>query len=153
MPYADYDYAVATYGLDYVVTSCDRDLDGNVDATALTLAFAQATSRINGYLAGRVSLPLEPVPENIKLYCVDMAIYTVSSTADVMTTIKKERYELAISDLKLIAQGKMRLVRDPDAPVPDIALTQQASVETERERAAYLNPTTRTFSRTRTGVL
>lgn len=150
MAYADLAYAIEVYGENYVKTSCDRDADDEVDIESFERALIRATSRINGFLVGKIGLPLTLVPEVLRIYCVDLAIEDCSSTADTATEIKTKRAERAMSELKLIAAGKMRLIQDETEPGDgeDIG-SHMAVLETEQQRSTYLVEGTRAFTRTR----
>ena len=157
MAYADVAYAIEVYGEAYVITSCDRDLDGDLDTTAFERALARATNRINSNIAGRVdadrlaAFMADPAtaPEILRTICVDLAIGDCSVTADTATEIKTKRTERAERDLRDIREGKIRLVQDDTAPAPEAVEPLKATLETERRRSVYIECGARTFTRTR----
>jgi phage gp36-like protein len=118
-------YAAATditeiYG-QHALYVADRDGDGVADAAAVDRALASAAAEIDSYLVGRYMLPLHEVPAILKQHCVDIAVYRLALSADVLTEEHRRRYEDAIGHLKFIAAGKAGLVfttpvpADPDA--------------------------------------
>jgi phage gp36-like protein len=58
------------------------------------------------------------VPDHLTTMCVDIAIYRMALSADVLTTEHRTRYEDALSTLKKIAEGKASLAFTPVAPAP-----------------------------------
>lgn len=114
MAYATEAHALDIYGTDYVTVSADKDGDGSIDTALFSKALDRATSLINGKLAGRVPLPLSPVPEDIQGYCVDIAIYFSSVTCDVMTDGKEKLYTQAVKALDMMAKNATSLgLEDP----------------------------------------
>ena len=131
MSYATVQDALDLYGSDYVVTSADRNNDGALDEEAFQVALDTATNRINGYLVGKgLPLPLDPVPPDIKTYCIDLAIYIACPTADVLTESKTDRYKDAIEYLKMVARGQIRLVQDDEDPSAAPAPGLEPSIDT-----------------------
>ena len=103
--YADIDDALAQYGTDYVTVAMDPNGDGQIDTAVRDRAFKRATAVINGKLAGRVPLPLSPVPDDIVGYCVDLAIYYAAARCDVRTKDIKERRQEALDALHHMARN------------------------------------------------
>jgi phage gp36-like protein len=104
--YATIQDANDMYGEDYVLTSVDRDSDGEPDTTALTKALSKASSEIDSYLGVRYNVPLTTVPEIIKGYTIDIAIYKCSSgPAAGLTEEKRQRYDDAIKWLINLSKG------------------------------------------------
>lgn len=113
MAYASLADATDLYGQDYVLTSVDRDADGNADAAATTAALSQASSLIDSYLAAKYTVPISPVPDLLVKYTVDIAIYECCP-ASTRTDEKRQRYEDALAWLKDVAKG-IAVVAPPDA--------------------------------------
>jgi len=73
-------------------------------------AIASAASEIDGYLASRLTTPLDPVPPVIKKYAGDLAIYNLyARRSDSISDIRKQRYETAIKFLRAVSEGKIHL--------------------------------------------
>ena len=142
MSYATIQNAKDLYGDDYVLQSVDRDSNGDPDTTALTNAFAQASSEMDTYLGARVVVPLTaPVPDIIVQLCIDIAIYKLSShPGGGLTDEKRKRYEDAIKWLTNYAKGVVTL------PLPDTDEDPQPLPET-----SY--PNDRLFTREKLGGL
>ncbi len=129
--YADQQFAIDCYGLEYVTVSCDRNRDGTIDSAAFALALDIATAKINSALLGRVPLPLAEVPLDVKIYCVDLAIYDMCPSASVRTEEKTKRYDAAQSWLKRVADNKIKLaIGGSAAPAPAAGPHLTASPET-----------------------
>lgn len=110
MALASVDDAIALYGSDYVIVSFDRDGNGVIDTAAAELHLDVATATIYGYLKGRIALPLQTVPADMKKYCIDIAIHDGCPRASVMTQEKKDRYQAAQAWLRGIRDNKIVLV-------------------------------------------
>jgi phage gp36-like protein len=80
---------------------------GEIDAAAVAVALADTDAEINGYLAGRYSLPLtQTSPELVRLAC-DIAryrLYDIKATEQV-----KARYDDAVRKLIAVSTGKASL--------------------------------------------
>lgn len=76
-------------------------------STAVQDAIQDATEEINGYIGGRYALPLPNVPSNLERMACDIAryrLYFQQPTEEV-----RQRYEDAVSFLKLVANNKAHL--------------------------------------------
>jgi phage gp36-like protein len=80
--------------------------DAIVDSV-LDQALADASAEIDGYLAGRYVLPLDPVPANLALICCDIARYRLQHVEPGEVVVK--RYEAALKFLRLVAIGDIAL--------------------------------------------
>lgn len=91
-------------GEDYAYTRLERALD-------------DASAEIDGYVATRHPLPLDPVPKVLKRLCVEIAADIRAATADLSTELTRERAKGARGTLRDIAAGKLSLgAADPDPP-------------------------------------
>lgn len=80
--------------------------DRIVDAV-LNRALADASAEIDGYLAGRYTLPLAPVPANLPLLCCDIARYRLQHNE--ASEAVKDRYAAAIRFLTKVATGEIAI--------------------------------------------
>jgi len=151
MAYATVLTAISLYGEDAVIVGTDRDKDGARDTGVFELFLDAATNEIDGYLAGRVPLPLIPVPKNIAIYCVDIAMYRSRPTADVLTEEITKRYDAAVRYLEMVATNKIRLVApdptDPNVVGATVNSAVQADTLTERETLEVADFGARRFTR------
>ena len=88
----------------------DRDQEGVVNESVLTIALSDSTSQIDGYLSARYRLPLPTIPQNLTRICCDLTRYRLASMSDV--TITDEiitRYKLSLKELEDLAAGKISL--------------------------------------------
>lgn len=88
----------------------DRDGDGVVDAPAVERALSSASDEIDSYLGTRYPLPITDPPGLLIQFCVDIAIYRLASSRDVLSEEHRRRYEDTLKHLALISSGKAVLV-------------------------------------------
>lgn len=85
----------------------DEANSGVIDVAAVAVALVDADAEINGYLAGRYSLPLaQTSPELVRLAC-DIARYKLYDAR--ATEQVKARYDDAIKKLRDVSSGKASL--------------------------------------------
>ncbi len=121
MPYASWQDISDLYGQSALVVA-DHDRDGAPDYGPITRALISASDEIDSYIGARFTLPLDRIPGLLTQFCVDIAVYRLALSADVLTDEHRRRYDDRIKHLKLIADGTATLIipPDPDAPVdPD----------------------------------
>ena len=87
----------------------DRDGDGVVDAGAVERALLSASDEIDTYLGVRFPVPYAQASNVLVQLCVDMAVYRLAQTRDVLTEELRTRYEDALKLLMRIADGKATL--------------------------------------------
>lgn len=80
---------------------------GVIDAAAIAVALADADAEINGYLAGRYSLPLAQTSDELVRLACDIVRYKLYDTR--ATEQVKARYDEAIRKLRDVASGKASL--------------------------------------------
>jgi phage gp36-like protein len=97
------------YGANALVVA-DHNRDGIVDSAAVTRSLTSASDEIDTYLAARYTLPLTEVPGFLKTLAVDIALYRLALSADVLSEEHRKRYEDALGHLKRIAKGEAALV-------------------------------------------
>jgi|SRR5690554_2651109 len=97
----------ARFGENELVQLTDRERTGSVNGDVLDTAIADASAEIDGYLAGRYSLPLPVVPSALTLYACDIARYRLYEDGAYEQVI--ERYKIAVAYLRDLAQGKILL--------------------------------------------
>ena len=115
MAYATAADVAAQYGDDLLLTLADRDGDGTADPGVAEAALADATQEIDSYLAARYDLPLEAGKARLlRRVAVDIAVYRLAGTADLVTDERRRRYEDAVRYLTKVSQGQIRLGADGD---------------------------------------
>lgn len=108
--YATQNDIVELYGSDALFVA-DRDGDGVPDAAAVEQALSSASDEIDSFLAVRYPVPLsDPAPAVIRQYAIDIALYRLASSSDVMSEELRKRYEDAVAALRRIAKGEQALV-------------------------------------------
>lgn len=113
MPYATQPDLEAAFGLDELRALADRNRDGTPDAAVIARALEDAEAEVNSYLAARYTLPLDPVPGQIRAITCDVARYRLDSVNPRAAT--KERYLAALASLRDLASGKASLGSAGDA--------------------------------------
>ncbi len=106
------------------------------DSQVVAEAIDRADAEIDAYLGSRYALPLSPVPDQVKGLSMDMALYHLYSRRSVAPPVRRQKYEAALSFLKLIAAGEAIVEGGSEL------LTENAQVGSEFSSA------TRIFSRT-----
>ncbi len=108
MAYATQDDITLIYSDDALYVA-DRDNDGVVDDAAIARALKSASGEIDSYLGVRYSLPLESTPDLLVQFCVDIAIYRLALSRDVLSEEHRRRYEDTLKHLEKIAKGTASL--------------------------------------------
>ena len=82
-------------------------------------AIHRADAEIDAYLGMRYTLPLSPLPDQVKGLSIDMALYHLYSRRSVVPTVRRQKYEAAISFLKLVAEGEAVVEDVASDPPPE----------------------------------
>jgi phage gp36-like protein len=107
------------------------------DSQVVAEAIQMADAEIDAYLGLRHTLPLTPLPDQVKGLSIDMALYHLYSRRSVAPTVRKQKYDAAVSFLKLVASGEAVLEETSNSSSDG----EQVQVESEFTSA------TRIFSR------
>lgn len=85
----------------------DNQLD-TVDVDAVGRAIANGMTLIDSYCSDRYNIPFAPVPDLVRMYTVDLAIYNLYSrrTHVPMPEVIGERQKQALSFLRLVQKGE-----------------------------------------------
>lgn len=118
MPYATQDDITRLYSPDALYVA-DRDGDGEAETDAVDTALAMASSEIDSYLGVRYPVPIAPVPALLVQFCVDMALYRLASSRDMLSEEHRRRYEDALAHLKRVGDGKAALIIPADPATTD----------------------------------
>lgn len=107
---------VARFGLDEVVRMTDARGDGRIGKDMLVAALIDAQAVVEGYIAGRYALPLDPVPVMVKMLIADIArgrLYPGGAPDGIEGQVKA-----AMRTLERIAAGQSTLGTVlPNAPI------------------------------------
>ena len=109
MGYATLNDIIAIYGKDHLHIA-DRNNDGKIDEEAVQRALDLASGEIDSYIGVRYPLPLKGSPAPLTQICVDIAIYRLARSHDVLSEEMKSRYEQSVTHLKAISAGRAILV-------------------------------------------
>ncbi len=104
---------------DLIRLTDDEDA-GVISTPRVDKAIADADAEINGYCGQRYRVPFEPVPELVRKFSVDIAIYNLFARRPLIPDDRRGRYRDVIAFLRLLAAGTVTLgVEDPEGtPVP-----------------------------------
>lgn len=89
------------------------------DSQVVDEAIHRADAEIDAYLGMRYTLPLTPLPDQVKGLSIDMALYHLYSRRSVVPTVRRQKYEAAISFLKLVAEGEAVVEDVASDPPPE----------------------------------
>jgi phage gp36-like protein len=99
------------------LTDINLPMTGELNAVVLDRALGDASAEIDGYLVGRVALPLANPPAVLTVHCCTIALYRLlGSAADENT---RKAYELVCAYLAKVADGRIALT--PPAETPPLA--------------------------------
>lgn len=76
------------------------------DSQVVAEAIDRADAEIDAYLGTRYTLPLTPVPDQVKGLSMDITLYHLYSRRSVAPPVRRQKYEAALSLLKQIAAGE-----------------------------------------------
>ncbi|WP_374355561.1 gp436 family protein [Chitinimonas sp.] len=107
MNYATQQDLIDRFGADELLQLTDRNNVGQIDAVAVNRALGDADAEINGYLAGRYTLPLATVPAIVQRVACDLALYQLYGNR--VTDPVRQRYVDAVGLLKSIGSGSVQL--------------------------------------------
>lgn len=123
MPYATLQDLVDRFADDELIRISDRDDTGAINADVVAVKLADADAEIDGYLAGRYTLPLTTVPETLRRIACDVARYHLYDNR-VTDTVQK-RYDAAIKFLEMVARGQVQLGVDTGGTAPTVSAGPQ----------------------------
>lgn len=112
MPYCSLiDIAATVPEQDLVQLTDDTSPPGMIMAAVVDRAISDAGELIDGYLRGRYTLPLDPVPGLINTLAADVAIYRLYSRRIKLSPPESvaERYKNTLRILEQIQAGKISL--------------------------------------------
>lgn len=119
MTYATQQDLIDRFGSQELIELTDRASTGAIDATVITRALNDADAEINGYLAGRYSLPLATTPPALSRMACDIARYRLYE--DRATEAVTQRYKDAVRFLDGIAKGLVSLGLNAAGTAPEAA--------------------------------
>lgn len=102
------------YGEDLIVRVSTRYGDEAPDEGSIEKALADASSFIDTHIGVRYPLPLPAPAPTLRRPCVDIAIYYLAQSADILTEQIEVRYKDAKSLLNKLADGRAKLTLDGD---------------------------------------
>lgn len=110
MSYATRQSMIDQYGEEELIGLTDRSGADTIDEARLASAIDDAAAEINGWIAKRVALPLDPVPRALERHARAIAYFILfdqRGTSDVSEP--RKRYEDALAFLKAVSRGEVSL--------------------------------------------
>lgn len=101
---------IARFSEREIIELTDRDYTGAVNQSIAEAAIADASATIDGYLAGRYSLPLNVVPVVLVRLCANLARYNLYDNT-LPETVSRNQQD-AIRYLEQVAKGVVTLGLD-----------------------------------------
>lgn len=117
------------FGQAELIQLTDRVRSGSVDTTAVARAIADASAEVDGYLAGRYTLPFATIPPVLIRLTCDIAVYNLFAARrnGGMVDDVRNRYRDAVRLLENIASGKVTFgVTPPPASTDNVAVMVSA---------------------------
>lgn len=116
MPYATQQDMLARYGMPRLVQLTDINVPmvGELVSTVLDARLADASAEIDGYLVGRMSVPLASPPEILKQLCCRIAYYLLLGAG--AGEVDQADVKDARAFLKSVAKGEIPLIAPDQAP-------------------------------------
>lgn len=110
MSYATRQSMIDQYGEDELIALTDRTGADVIDETRLQSALDDAAAEINGWIAKRVTLPLDPVPRSLGRHARAIAYFLLFDQRGTRNIPEaRDRYDDAIAWLKSVARGEVSL--------------------------------------------
>lgn len=116
MSYASLEDLIERAGLDEILQVADRDLDDVPDPDVVDAALVHADNTINGYVSVQYKVPLRSIPDLLRTWAVSIARYFLHRHNPDDYIVRD--YKDAITALKDVAAGRLKLPVGPDEPAP-----------------------------------
>lgn len=114
MPYCTLLNLKDRFGETELIQLTDQTNAGAIDPAVLNEAIADADAEINSYLTA-YPLPLATIPANFERMACDITRYYLFGTS--VPELVQQRYDNAISYLKLVAKGGINIAPDTSGTV------------------------------------
>lgn len=116
MAYATQDDLEKQLPGDLLIQLADDDGDGTADPGVVAEALTSASAEVDGYLARRYAVPLDPAPPLVRTLTVSIALWNLlGRRPGLEEPAIEKRYRAALDLLRLIARGDATLGVSPEA--------------------------------------
>jgi phage gp36-like protein len=105
--YCSIDDMVNRFDLDELIQLTDQNGVGVIDNTVVDAALLDASNLIDGYIAGRYTLPLSHIPAVLTKICADIARYNLYDNA--VSDVVEKNYKAALDFLMNVGKGTLKL--------------------------------------------
>jgi phage gp36-like protein len=120
-----------------MLTNLDTPNATEISSAPMDSALRRASNLIDTYCGSRYSLPLNPLPEVVNGYCLDIARYFLDRVRDREDV--RQRYEDAIKYLEQVCKGQISLGADQLGVGVNATISTSSVVGARAERAAYID--------------
>ena len=138
MAYVTQQQLIERFTQDKLVQLTDRANDGNLDASVLNEAIADAGRMIDSYVGPRYALPLAQVridASPLTRVAGDLVIYFLQG--DLATEEAERRYKEALAFLRDVQRGQASLGADDAVAVPFGEVQTRTGVSTNYDWSGY----------------
>jgi phage gp36-like protein len=109
MPYASLSDLIDRYGEPLLLQHADRDRDGVADAAVIARALADADAEIDGWLAKRCPVPVDPPSPRLRALATEISWYRLHQDGVEEKTPARLAYTDAIAYLRRVSEGQADL--------------------------------------------
>jgi len=88
-----------------------------INNTVVEAAIVDASNLIDGYIAGRYTLPLSVIPAMLTKFCADIARYNLYDNA--VSDVVEKNYKAALDFLTNVGRGTLKLGLSTDSQAPE----------------------------------
>lgn len=132
MPYSTQaDVERVAGGADELIELTDQDGDGVLDTAVLNDAIAAADSWIDSYAQRRYEVPFATVPDVIRRYSAQEAVYRLRQDRNNLTDRDDERHEELRDWLDQLSRGDVSVGVDPEPGPSDAHVAEESDREVE----------------------
>ncbi len=118
MTYASLSDLIDRYGAELILQHADRDHDGTADPAVVARALADADAEIDGWLASRYPVPVDPPSPRLKALATEIAWYRLHQDGTDDKSPSRLAYLDAIAYLRRVSDGSADLPGAAGAVAP-----------------------------------
>jgi len=124
MAYSELDDLKKQISEEFLKELTDDKETGEIDEAVVSRSIEDADSEIDSYCRSIYSVPFSTVPKIIRKLSVDIAIYNLYARRQGVPEDRLRRYKDAISLLKLLGEGEIRLQDVKEGPYSSALLVK-----------------------------
>lgn len=139
MAYCTLEDLVKRFGLDELVQLTDDVGNGLIDSQKVQSAIDDATSEIDGWIAGRYTLPLENTPATLVRICANIARYNLYD--DAVSDLVQKQYDASVKFVMSVGKGEISLGPSPQGDVTE----SDTAIEIQSEPSVFARAVSKDF--------